>query len=163
MGSSQINSYEQVICLYNSGCYLVFNPCGEDIPFRAYTPTTFERKFQETEPQKQVPSFRKYKSKTNHTINATRWFQNGDHPDDGPSNKEGKVVRYYRNPITDSSICTECGKPMHLHGWIDFSPLGCRVCPGDFITTNEQGHTYACKPELFLSLFSIEDDLDDIY
>ena len=63
-------------------------------------------------------------------IEATQWFKNGDHPDDGTERFtsgefegelcEGKVVRYYRHPtVCCMTECTQCGCIMHDHGWID--------------------------------------------
>jgi len=64
-------------------------------------------------------------------IEATQWFKNGDHPKDGKGTfvdaftgkehpKEGKVVRYYRNPTDDGSrVCDSCKNDMHSHGWVD--------------------------------------------
>ena len=90
-------------------------------------------------------------------IEAVRWFKNGDHPEDGPSDKEGCVVRYYRHPKRDGDdICDRqyqssgrCTSPMHLHGWIDTLEGGHTVCPGDWIITGMKGEKYPCKPGIF--------------
>lgn len=43
-------------------------------------------------------------------------------------------VREYRHPGQLSHVpCTECGRIMHEHGWIDQGIYGIRVCPGDWI------------------------------
>ena len=61
-------------------------------------------------------------------IEATQWFKNGDHPldrcdkstDAAPRDIEGQVVRYYRHPdVPGESLCEQCGKPHHVHGWTD--------------------------------------------
>ncbi|MHC4574373.1 MAG: hypothetical protein ACYS76_09625 [Planctomycetota bacterium] len=92
-------------------------------------------------------------------VEATQWFKNGDHPDDGcepigPPGKqflsEGKVVRYYRLPASDSDLsCEWCGVRMHEHGWIDTLEGGHNVCPGDWIITGVKGERYPCKPDIF--------------
>jgi len=83
-------------------------------------------------------------------IEATQWFKNGDHPEDGPADTEGKVVRYFRDPEDDGQrVCEKCGKKMHDHGWIDTLEGGHIVCPGDFIITGVQGELYPCKPDIF--------------
>ena len=60
-------------------------------------------------------------------IEASQWFENGDHPNDGVERFtkgifkgelfEGKIVRYYRTPECDGQdICKKCGKIRHIHG-----------------------------------------------
>lgn len=97
-------------------------------------------------------------------IEAHQWFKNGDHPEDasvliGTKSEddtserflsEGKVVRYFRHPdIPGKSICSECGKTFHVHGWIDTKEDGHRVCPADWIITGGEGERYPCKPGIF--------------
>ena len=93
-------------------------------------------------------------------IDATRWFMNGDHPedalydvvmDDGETFKsEGKVVRYFRHPYKDGDrLCTHCENIMHIHGWIDTLEGGHTVCPGDWIITGVDGEYYPCKNRIF--------------
>lgn len=82
----------------------------------------------------------KYRKRAAETVEATRWFKNGDHPEDqctvietqGASFlSEGKFVRYYRHPQKDGeSLCRTCKVRMHDHGWIDVPQHGIRVCPG---------------------------------
>ena len=86
-------------------------------------------------------------------IEAHRWFQNGDHPEDnyvkGTIN-EGKLVRRYRVPKLDGfKECDHCGNIMHDHGWIDTLEGGHIVCPGDWIITGVKGEHYPCKPDIF--------------
>lgn len=95
-------------------------------------------------------------------IEATRWFKNGDHPEDGPRTfvnesgepfpSEGKVVRYFRRPdkaYASERRCDQCGEVMHNHGWIDTLEGGHIVCPGDWIITGVKGERYPCKPDIF--------------
>lgn len=93
-------------------------------------------------------------------IEATQWFENGDHPLDDtrtvygsvgePFLSEGKVVRYYRDPgVFGMSRCKHCGDIMHNHGWIDTLEGGHIVCPGDWIITGIKGEHYPCKPDIF--------------
>ena len=90
-------------------------------------------------------------------IEAEQWFKNGDHSEDGPSNKEGQIVRRYRNPDrSGDDICDRCYQstnrctfPMSLHGWIDTLEGGHVVCPGDWIITGVKGEKYPCKPDIF--------------
>lgn len=103
-------------------------------------------------------------------IEASRWFKNGDHPDDYTKDEqgfdvmfpaavrrekgwEGDVVRYYRHPdVRGSEPCISsipCGATMHDHGWIDTPEGGHTVCPGDWIITGVAGERYPCKPAIF--------------
>lgn len=92
-------------------------------------------------------------------VEATQWFENGDHPEDDPTRGgtttngewwEGRVVRYYRRPGRDGELpCEKCGHKMHDHGWIDTLEGGHVVCPGDYIITGVQGERYPCKPDIF--------------
>ena len=83
-------------------------------------------------------------------IEATQWFKNGDHPEDGPGKWEGEVVRYYRHPDVDGhDVHDTCGYEWHRHGWIDTLEGGHNVCPGDWIITGVQGERYPCKADIF--------------
>jgi len=93
-------------------------------------------------------------------IDTTRWFKNGDHPNDNretfrspdgePFLGEGKTVRYYRTPELDGQDkCQHCSRIMHDHGWIDTLEGGHIVCPGDWIITGVKGEFYPCKPDIF--------------
>ncbi len=87
-------------------------------------------------------------------VEAHQWFRNGDHPDDGDSEKEGKVVRYFRHPrIGGYTACPKCGNRMHEHGWIDTLEGGHMVCPGDWIVTGVKGERYPCKPDIFAETY----------
>jgi hypothetical protein len=104
-------------------------------------------------------------------VDATQWFKNGDHPDDYTRSRrgltatgtvlfsaeharrqgwEGDVVRYYRDPLVPGSLlCMDCGKTMHVHGWLDTGGSGQAVCPGDFVVTGVDGKPFAVKPDAF--------------
>ena len=81
-------------------------------------------------------------------VDAVQWFKNGDHPNDGPPENEGRVVRYHRLPYQPPSWkCTSCGERMRKHGWIDQpedSPGDNVVCPSDWVVTGDYGmyHVY---------------------
>lgn len=103
-----------------------------------------------------MPKFRKRPV----IVEATQWHKNGDHPQDdcrpipesggGEFMSEGRVVRYYRNPDLDGQHkCSQCGRIMHDHGWIDTLEGGHVVCPGDWIITGVQYEHYPCKPRIF--------------
>lgn len=93
-------------------------------------------------------------------VEATQWFKNGDHPEDGIERftsgalkgelLEGKVVRYFRHSdIPGVQVCSKCNHAMHQHGWIDTLEDGHNVCPGDWIITGIKGEMYPCKPDIF--------------
>lgn len=85
-------------------------------------------------------------------IEAFRWFRNGDHPEDGPESREGRVVRYFRSPdprCAGDLTHDRCGMSWHDHGWIDTLEGGHTVCPGDWVITGVQGERYPCKPDIF--------------
>ena len=87
-------------------------------------------------------------------IEATQWFDNGDHPEDGPPDAEGKVVRYFRRPdVGGSQRCLTCNEFYHDHGWIDTFEGGHVVCPGDWIITGVRGERYPCKPDIFAATY----------
>ena len=93
------------------------------------------------------------------TVEAHRWFKNGDHPGDYAKDREGfkdgepgvhvytadfcrehqwegEVVRYFRRPdVKGTDICHRlgCGRTMHDHGWIDQGGEGDVVCPGKWV------------------------------
>jgi tRNA(Ile2) C34 agmatinyltransferase TiaS len=80
-------------------------------------------------------------------IEATQWFENGDHPHDesepseGSSEKsEGKVVqRFHSVDLAGNSYCPECGNRMQRHGVLDGANGEEFVCPGDYIVTDRNG------------------------
>lgn len=99
-------------------------------------------------------------------IEAHQWFKNGDHPDDGPADQEGKVVRYFRHPdIPGDAIHADlpstqrpdCRARMHDHGWIDTLEGGHTVCPADQIITGVEGERYPCEPRIFVKTYDPEE------
>ncbi len=97
-------------------------------------------------------------------VEATQWFNNGDHPEDyirdcsdadrKANNWEGDVVRYYRHPeVKSQQVCVHCGNTMHEHGWIDTFEGGHIVCPGDWIITGIKGERYPCKDDIFKATY----------
>lgn len=107
-------------------------------------------------------------------IEATRWFKNGDHPNDyaekelgfengqlrtffGDERKangwEGGVVRYYRHPEVPGEKRCDCGAIMHVHGWIDTLEGGHIVCPGDWIATGVEGEHWPIKHRVFVATY----------
>jgi len=66
-------------------------------------------------------------------IEATQWFNHGDHP---------AVVRPPKGEDTSD-----------LWGWIHTLEGGYRVVPGDYIITGVKGEHYPCKPEIFAATY----------
>jgi hypothetical protein len=107
---------------------------------------------------------------------VTRWYKNGDHPDDhshmiypdeksmtqfAPFLSEGKVVRLFRDPsINGWDKCPKCGEIYHNHGWIDAENSGNRegykVCPGDYVVKDSVGKYYALDEEKYEQLKELE-------
>jgi len=91
------------------------------------------------------------------TVEANRWFCNGDHPADCVDLKhpnEGKVVRYFRSPDQPGhTLCSYCDRVFHEHGWIDTPEGGHTVCPGDWVITGPDGEHYPCKPRMFEKVY----------
>jgi hypothetical protein len=87
-------------------------------------------------------------------VEAFAWFKNGDHPQDGPQELEGHIVRYFRRPdVPGTSTCGTCGSTFHDHGWIDTLEGGHIVCVGDYIITGVNGEMYPCKPDIFVKTY----------
>jgi hypothetical protein len=120
-----------------------------------------------------MPEAKRYRKKPVE-IEATRWWSNGDHPNDYDNdsididgavipgeyqrehNWEGQVVRYYRNPDDSGEReCEHCGKVMDDHGWIDTLEGGHTVCPGDYVITGIKGERYPCKPDIFAATYDV--------
>ena len=92
-------------------------------------------------------------------IEATQWFKNGDHPEDG-SGIEGKVVRLYNDPAVEAVIgaaaqCSGCSHSLLLHGRIATLEGNHIVCPGDWIITGVKGERYPCKPDIFEATYDL--------
>lgn len=106
-------------------------------------------------------------------IDATQWFENGDHPLDGVGMEapdgnggvyeriEGMVVRFFRHPnISEEKRCKHCLRTMKDHGWIDTLEGGHIVCPGDWIITGIKGEKYPCKPDIFEATYEAAEASD---
>jgi hypothetical protein len=92
-------------------------------------------------------------------VDAFLWQENGDHPDDNYSeDKEGEVVRYFRDGTPRDVQCKHCDRLMHDHGWIDTLEGGHVVCPGDYIITGVEGERYPCKPDIFWKTYEKVED-----
>ena len=67
-------------------------------------------------------------------VEATQWFNHGDHPEVEPydPNKSGTEIR-----------------GLGPYGWIKTREGGHVVSPGDFIITGIAGEHYPCKPDIF--------------
>ena len=81
-----------------------------------------------------MPTFRKTA-----TVEAIRWFKQGDHPS----------VEPYKQEFTDRGLCGYCNKLLVEHGWVQTLEGGHIVCPGDWILTGIEGENYPCKPDIF--------------
>ena len=93
----------------------------------------------------------KYRKKPT-IVEAHRWFQNGDHPEDGYLPGfclEGKIVRRFRTPDYKGTTNHTCGCYYHDHGWIDTLEGGHIVCPGDYVIKGIAGEYYPCQPDIF--------------
>jgi len=99
-------------------------------------------------------------------IEASQWFKNGDHPQDGDERFdsgefkgelfEGRIVRYFRHPdVPGDKPCQHCGQIMHVHGRIATLEGGHNVCPGDWIITGVKGERYPCKPDIFAATYEL--------
>lgn len=112
------------------------------------------------------------------SFEASRWFKNGDHPQDYEKDREvldrpgtelavvpaaecrargweGQIVRHFRRPDVDGrSLCRTCGRPMHDHGWIDQGEDCYDVCPGDWVITLAPGLYAPCPHKLFVLAYA---------
>lgn len=71
-------------------------------------------------------------------VEATRWFQHGDHPSVTSYKVEFWEIR-----------CDHCSKRYLDHGWVETLEGGHIVCPGDWIITGVKGEHYPVKDEIF--------------
>ena len=70
-------------------------------------------------------------------IEATQWFQHGDHPE---------VNVYFAGP-GDTTL-----------GWISTLEGGHIVTPGDWIITGVAGEHYPCKPDIFKATYQMVEE-----
>ena len=98
-------------------------------------------------------------------VEAYQWEKLGDHSEDG-TEEEANIVQSYMENITnphvlslpysiDDTTCHKCYKPLCEHGWIKPAKWsdGCRVCPGDWIVTEDDGSVWACPNENFKEIY----------
>ncbi len=83
------------------------------------------------------------------TIEAHRWFKNGDHP---------SVQPYPATDALPRDMC-RCGARVLDHGWIDTLEGGHVACPGDWIITGVKGEKYPCKPDIFEETYTPTEDV----
>lgn len=128
----------------------------------------------------------KFRSKPT-IVEASRWFENGDHPGDYVTDRpgtnkqgqsvmvtadyardhkwEGEVVRRFRHPgVPGSKSCEQCQEPMDIHGYLEPSATrpGMPVCPGDWVITDPDGNGYTpMRPDVFAENFEGPLDEDD--
>lgn len=87
-------------------------------------------------------------------VHAVRWWRNGDHPGDGPSSREGKIVKHYRDQAVHvGTVCPYCMEHMLDHGWIEAEIIGYIVCPGDWVVTHDNGETYPVTDDSFQRIY----------
>jgi hypothetical protein len=113
---------------------------------------------EERNPPEEVSSVAKYVKyrKLPVVVEATQWFKNGDHPQDGPSESEGEVVRYFRHPdVSGETSCRHCDGRMHDHGWIDTLEGGHIVCPGDWVIIGRAPLGCPIKEKIFAATYEI--------
>jgi len=90
-------------------------------------------------------------------IEAHQWFKNGDHPLDNyfpkespDQEKEGEIVKFFRRKgLLGSALCIKCGKDYQHHGLVETLGGDYKVCPGDWIITDEKGESYYCESDIF--------------
>lgn len=70
-------------------------------------------------------------------IEATQWFEHGDHP------------AVEKKDRADDVLCIKCCRHMIFHGSVETLEGEMRVCPGDWIITGVNGEIYPCKPDIF--------------
>ena len=79
-----------------------------------------------------MPKFKKKPS----VVEAVRW-----------SSEDHDVVPF-KSHSQSSQICPQCGNKYRAHGQLNVEDYH-RVCPGDWIITDENGKRYPCSPALF--------------
>lgn len=109
-------------------------------------------------------------------VEATQWFKNGDHPDDGIGEMvtpvpgdgaeyprvEGRVVSFHRHRGMPRGelIHPGCQNKLKDHGWVATLEGGHIVCPGDWIITGIKGEHYPCKPDIFEATYGPDNGPD---
>ena len=91
-------------------------------------------------------------------VEAYQWWKLGDCSEDG-TEKEADIVQSYVENLTnphsiDNVTCHKCHKPLCAHGWLNsVRSNSCRVCPGDWIITEDDGSIWACPDEAFKEMY----------
>ncbi len=83
-------------------------------------------------------------------VEATQWFQDGDHPVVEPSN--------YLDVPGKENHCSKCRHLYSKHGWIETLEGSHFVCIGDWIITGIKGEHYPCKPDIFEATYEKVED-----
>jgi hypothetical protein len=91
-------------------------------------------------------------------VEATQWFENGDHPEVRPNESvtftdDGQGGR----KIVARPVCARCGQDLNAHGWVGPFEWPNLACPGDWIITGVQGEHYPCKPDIFEATYEAVD------
>ena len=103
------------------------------------------------------------------TVEATRWFKNGDHPLDKPPGSrvgdEGKFVGYSKGKDSFlNSRCDRCKMVMRIHG--EINRLGemagggqlYYVCPGGWVITHPDDEIETLRHDEFMERYEEVDD-----
>lgn len=104
-------------------------------------------------------------------VEAIRWWQNGDHPNDHEPIKQdpthfdahqyveylktdGAVVgRWPLKGLDTHILCNICGEKMGDHGWIQNEHDAQIVCPGDYVVTVGPDTYQSIRPKYFESSY----------
>jgi len=105
------------------------------------------------------------------SVEATRWFQNGDHPLDYVNPRigcgismpaeiaeqlglEGELVKRFNAPgFPPEATCASCGQRVDAHGAVSTPSGAAVVCPGDWIVTGVDDVHYPVKNTVFTTLY----------
>ncbi|PZG12951.1 hypothetical protein C1I95_24730 [Micromonospora craterilacus] len=81
-------------------------------------------------------------------VAAVQWWQHGDHP----------AVQAFRHSAFSGEYPHEsgCGRPWDDHGWINTDDAGIRVCPGDWIITEQHGRLSVVHPPEFEADYEVK-------
>jgi hypothetical protein len=79
-------------------------------------------------------------------VQAYQWEGQG-------SDEEAAIRRYRAAPRDLLAKCSYCHVKMQDHGRIEAAERSQTVCPGSYIITGIDGHTYACPKDEFVQLY----------
>ena len=96
----------------------------------------------------------KYRKKTP-LIEATQWFEDGDHSD--VASYQSLEEEAFQSPdiLPENRFCPECGNVMQKHGLLDGENGREFVCPSDYIVTNRRGLYYRLSRGEFESQYEL--------